>query len=99
MKIPVLIEATSDHRYRATGCDPFAGTVEADTPEAALEEMQKLVNDRVSQGARIASLELPEGAEPWNEGAGMFQDDPLFDEWQRAVADYRREANGAEDTP
>ena len=27
---------------------------------------------------------------PWTQVAGMFADDPLFDEWQAAIQDYRR---------
>lgn len=40
MKIPILIEATEDQRFRATGGGPFASSVEADTPKAALDEMK-----------------------------------------------------------
>ena len=29
----------------------------------------------------------------------MFRDGPLFDDWQRAIADYRREANQIVDVP
>lgn len=36
---------------------------------------------------------------PWLEGAGMFRDDPLFDAWQHAIAEYRREADSHRDTP
>lgn len=32
-------------------------------------------------------------ANPWLDGAGMFRDDPLFDDWQRAIAEYRRETD------
>lgn len=99
MKIPILVEATADHRYRATGAEPFAGTVEADTPGEALEQMQRSIEDRVSRGARIAALELPDDANPWLQGAGMFRGDPLYDDWQQAVSDYRREANETEDAP
>ena len=99
MKIPILIEATSDHRYRAAGAEPFASSVEAETPSAALEQIQKMINARLSNGAVVAAIELPEGANPWLEGAGMFQDDPLFDDWQRAIADYRRQADERTDTP
>ena len=99
MKIPILIEATSEQRYRATGGEPFVDSVEAETPEAALEKMKQLIDDRVAQGACIAALDLPDGANPWLEGAGMFRDDPLFDDWQRAIADYRREANHIADAP
>jgi hypothetical protein len=99
MKIPILIEATPEQRYRATGGEPFVDSVEAETPEAALAKMKQRIADRVARGARIATLDLPDGPNPWLEGAGMFRDDPLFDEWQRALADYRRAANRNADVP
>ncbi len=36
---------------------------------------------------------------PWLEGAGMFRDDPLFDDWQRTIAEYRREVDADPNTP
>lgn len=99
MKIPILIEVTSEQRYRASAGEPFVGSVEAETPEAALAKMKHLIDDRVAQGARIVEIELPNEANPWLEGAGMFRDDPLFDDWQQAMADYRREANDMNDVP
>ena len=65
MKIPILIEVTEDHRFRATGGEPFAAAVEADTPEAALDKMRRGVVERMAQGARIAALDLPGGSNPW----------------------------------
>jgi hypothetical protein len=35
-------------------------------------------------------LDFPDNGNPWLDGAGMFRDDPLFDDWQRAIAQYRR---------
>ena len=99
MKIPILIEATSEQRYRATVGEPFVDSVEAETPEAALEKLQHRIDDRVSRGARIAAIELPDDANPWLAGAGMFRDDPLFDDWQQAMADYRRDVNNMADSP
>lgn len=99
MKIPVLIEPTEGHRYRAVGGEPFVGSVEADTPEAALEQVRQLIAARVAQGARITAVEVPDGTNPWLDGAAMFREDPLFDDWQQAIADYRRQANENEDIP
>jgi len=99
MKIPVLIEPISDQRYRATGGEPFVGSVEAETAEAALVKLKQRIDDRLSRGARITTLDLPPAANPWLGGAGMFRDDPLFDDWQRAIAEYRRQANGSADAP
>ena len=90
MKIPILIEVTKDHRFRATGGEPFAATVEAATPEGALDKMRRGILERMAQGGRIAALDLPGGANPWHGVFGMFQDDPLFDEWQQAISDNRR---------
>jgi hypothetical protein len=99
MQIPVLIEPTGEHRYRATGSAPFAASAEAETPEAALAKVRQLIEERISRGARIATVELPDGQNPWLEGAGMFRDDPLFDAWQKAMMDYRRRADERADTP
>ena len=85
MKSPILIEVTEDHRFRATGGEPFAGAVEADTPEAALDKMRRGVFD------------LPGGSNPWLQVFGMFQDDPLFDEWQQAIHDDRRIVNDSKE--
>ncbi len=99
MRIPILVEPISVERYRATGGEPFVESVEAETPDAALAKMRERIAGRLSQGAHIAMLDLPDGGNPWLDGAGMFRDDPLFDDWQRAIADYRREANEGADAP
>ena len=99
MKIPVLIEAISEQRYRATGGEPFGGSVEEETPEAALQEMKRRIEDRVANGARIAALDLPDVHGLSTGGPGMFHDNPLFDAWQQAIADYRRSVDDGPDGP
>ena len=90
MKIPILIETIEDQRFRASGGEPFAGAVEADTPEAALDELKKGIVARVTRGGRIEALDIPDDWNPWHEGFGMFRDDPLFHDWQQAISDNRR---------
>ncbi len=99
MRIPILIEPTTERRYRATGGGPFAFSVEAETAEAAVEKMKDLIADRVQHGAVIAELDLPSGENPWLKGAGMFRNDPFFDDWQLAIADYRHQIDQAADSP
>jgi hypothetical protein len=99
MKIPILIEATPDERYRASAGAPFVASVEGDSPEAALEMMKQQLEHRVAQGARIATVDLSNGDNPWLHGFGMFRDEPLFDDWQQAMTEYRREANQRTDAP
>ena len=99
MRIPVLIETISEQRYRATGREPFGGSVEEETPEAALQEIRRRIEDRVANGARIATLDLPDVRSPWTGGPSMFRDNPLFDAWQQAIADYRRNVDDGPDGP
>ena len=99
MKIPVLIEPISPDRYRATGSEPFVASVEAETPEAALAKMRELIDARLAQGARIALIDVPSGTNAWLDMAGIFHDDPLFDEWQQAIAEYRRKIDEDPDAP
>jgi len=35
-------------------------------------------------------LEIATEPNPWVEFVGMYKDDPLIDEWKRAVEDYRK---------
>lgn len=97
MKIPILIEAAGV-RFRASTGELFVARAEGDSPEEALELMKRQIEHRV-QGARIEMFELPNGENPWLAGAGMLRDEPLFDDWQQAMADYRREANQRADAP
>jgi len=34
---------------------------------------------------------------PLAEFAGMFKDDPMFEDWQRAIAEYRRKVDNDPD--
>ena len=61
MKIPILIEATSDQRYKASAGEPFVGSVEGDSPQAVLKKMKQWIDDRIAQSALIAALDLPNG--------------------------------------
>jgi hypothetical protein len=44
-------------------------------------------------GSRPVSIEVPSEDNPCRKMAGMFKDDPLFDDWQQAIADYRRQVD------
>ena len=93
MQIPVLIERTVDERFVATGSAPFSVTAEAATADEALAKVKQMINERVAQGATIASVEFNGSTNPWLAGAGMFSADSLFSEWQQAIAENRYAAN------
>jgi hypothetical protein len=102
MQIPVLIEPVAGNGYRARGGEPLALSAEGATREEALAKFKEQARARLSNGAEMVSVELPSapaGAHPLAEFAGMFKDDPLFDDWQKAIADYRRKVDEDPDYP
>ena len=93
MKVTVLVEPLAEQIYRASGGAPFGGSVEAESPEAAVAKLGESIRMRLAQGGRIAVLDVPADGNFWLAGAGMFRDDPLFDDWQQVIRDNRHEAD------
>ncbi len=99
MNIPVLIEPIANNGFRATGGLPFAITVEGATRDEALGRLRAEIHRRMASGAIVVPLEItPTDENPWVQGAGMFRDDPQFDEWQEAISEYRREVDQDDET-
>lgn len=99
MQIPVLIEPVAGNGYRARGGEPLAVVVEAPTREEALAKLQEALQARLRNGAEIVPLEVAPPKHPWMEFAGMFENDPLLEEWKEAMAEYRREVEEDPDYP
>jgi predicted RNase H-like HicB family nuclease len=97
MQIPVLIEPVAGNGFRARGCEPLDVSAEGTTEEAALRKLREQIDRRLAAGARLVLLEIPAPANPWVEFAGMSRADPLFDEWQQAIAENRRRADADPD--
>lgn len=92
MKIPILIEPVHGLGFRARTGEPFRLTVEATTKDEARRQLTDLVSEQIRGGAEVELLDVPmNGVAPRPTGAGIFKDDALFDEWQQAIAEYRRE--------
>jgi hypothetical protein len=83
MQIPILIEPVAGNGFRSRGGEPFALSAEGSTREEVLAKLKEQLQARLHAGAEIVTLPVPEttGANPWIEFAGMFKDDPYFDEW------------------
>ena len=80
---------------------PHAPTLEERVShiEQDLAELKSRL-DRVPAAEDSGADAVPnKSGNPWLEGAGMFRDDPLFDDWQRAIAEYRREVDANPDAP
>jgi hypothetical protein len=91
MTIPVLIDPVAEDRFRARARLPFEITAEGATREEALGRLRTEIERRMASGATVVPLELlPAQEHPWAHGAGMFEKNPLFDEWQQATSEYRQ---------
>jgi hypothetical protein len=93
MQIPVLIEPIESNGYRVTTGQPLALTAEGATRDEALGQLRERLQLRLSAGAEIALVEVSPPAHPLAPYAGMFKDNPLFDAWQQAIDDYRRQVD------
>ncbi len=51
------------------------------------------------ESGRVLARVIPQFGTPWLEGAGMFSEETLFEDWQRAIRDYRNEMNQLHDAP
>jgi hypothetical protein len=97
IEIPVLIESVAGNGYRAR--EPFGLAAEGATPEEATRKLQEQMTIRVAAGAQIVPLSSLPAQHPWAPFAGMFKDDPLFDEWQQAIAEYRQQIEDDPNVP
>src|SRR6516225_2764509 len=90
MQIPVLIEPIAGNGYRARGGEPLPLVVEAPTREEALAKLREALQDRLRNGAELVPLETVPQPHPLAEFAGMFKDDPYFEQVLEIMAENRR---------
>jgi hypothetical protein len=101
MQIPILIEPVEGNGFRSRGGELFALSAEGSTRDEVLEKLRAQLALRMSQGAEFLLLDsaAPPQVNPWIEYAGMFKNDPYFDEWQEAIAENRRKIDENKDIP
>ncbi len=99
MQIPILIEPVAGNGYRSRGGEPYALSAEGATREEVLAKLQAQVQARMQAGVAIVPLELPAEPHPLIQFAGMFEMNPLFDEWKAEMAEYRRTVEEDPDIP
>jgi hypothetical protein len=90
MQISVLVEQVAGNGYRAQGAEPFGFSAEGATREEVIAKIRQLCQARLSSGAEVVTVEVGAPPHPWLGFAGMFKDDPDFQEVVEIMADNRR---------
>lgn len=90
----VLIEYQPDGEVSATVLGWQDCQVQGATKEEALNKLRQLLTSRL-QNKEIVSLdiEIPQSQHPWLKFAGMFKDDPDFEDVLADIEAYRREVD------
>jgi hypothetical protein len=90
MEIPVLVESLGDDTFRALTASPVPLAAEGRSSAEAVENLRSKIASELGKSRKIVSLEVP-AQHPWTPYIGQFENDPLYDDWQAAIAEYRRQ--------
>ncbi len=89
---PISVEQQSNGQWLAQVLGWKECQALAPSREAAIVEIKQTLNDRLTRTDVVfIDLPAPQIEHPWMKHAGMFQDEPLFDEVLEEIASYRRE--------
>jgi hypothetical protein len=91
MQVSILVEPVSGNGYRAHGAEPFGISAEGATRDEAVAKVQALCQARLSGGAEVVTVEVGVAAHPWARFAGMFKNDPDFQEVLEIMAENRKQ--------
>ena len=90
MQVPVLVQRVKGNGYRARGTEPFAVSATGATRKEALAKLRAKIEARLKKGTELVGLEVGAGPHPLAEFAGMFKDDPMFEEVLKIIAENRK---------
>jgi hypothetical protein len=92
MQIPVIVEALGQDQFRAEAASPISLVAEGKSSEEAVQNLRARIEHEFSNGRQIVMLDVSLPQEhAWLKYVGHLKDDPLFDEWQTAIQEYRRQ--------
>jgi predicted RNase H-like HicB family nuclease len=87
MTYRVFLQQTEGNGYRATPLVFPDCVAVGSTRDEALSNLTTALNARLAQG-EIVTIEAGEPEHPWLKGAGIYKDDPSFDDFQTQIKAY-----------
>ncbi len=92
MSYSAIVENRASEGFTATVLGWPGFTAAGRTREEALDRLTQSFRDRLSKVEVVPlDVEAPGVAHPWMKFAGMFENDPLFDQVMEDIQTYRRE--------
>lgn len=91
MDIPVFV-TPHDSGFQARMGSPFDLVAEGPTADAALEAVHELLRDKLKNGCTVRSIRVND-ADSTLAALREVGDSPLYEEWEKEVAEYRRKYN------
>ncbi len=95
MSLSVIVEPVAEGGFCARSGDPLPFSAHGNSRDEALAKLRALVDEKIASGTEIVEF-APQYNHRFREQIGFLKDDPLFDEWQRAIEAYRDEVDRAE---
>ena len=98
MKVPILVEKRGDGRFRVLGLGrgPLGWEAEGDSPGEAKQTLRLRIEEALRSEISYETLEVSAPSNPSvEEFFGDLKADPLFEEWQEAIEEYRWERQAA----
>jgi len=90
----VIIEQEKEGKYKATVWGLADCQATGNTKEAALTKINQLLTARLQNAELVVQeMALPKSENPWIKFAGMYKDNPLFNEMLSEMEAYRREVD------
>lgn len=96
MNITVLMQSVPEKGYTATALDWPDLIVEGGTKDEALENVRAELARRLAKSEIVTlQFEPVNGSHPWMKFAGMWENDPTFDDFLQEIKAYREEIDKA----
>ena len=91
MVYEILLQPESN-KVRATVLNWPECTAEGETEEAALQRIREVIRERLAT-SKIVQVDVtpPTAPHPWQQYAGMWRDDPAFEEFLTKLTTYRKQ--------
>lgn len=99
MRIAVLVERVKGNGYRARGKDPFAVSARGATREEAVSRLRDKIRKRLQNGTELVALEIGQQPHPLAEFAGMYKNDPDFEDVLKIMAENRKKMDQDPNVP